>query len=209
VEFLSSDGVIIDADAEIGNGAQIFSGVTIKGRCRIGRDCVLTSGTFIEDSDIGDNCKIKSSYVESSSVANGVTIGPFAHIRPGCKIAAKAKIGNFVEVKNSTVGESTSIAHLSYVGDCEAGARVNFGCGTIVVNYDGEEKHKTKIEDDAFVGCNANLVAPVTLKRGAFIAAGSTITEDVGEGEFAIARVRQEIKQGYVRGKSEKGSKVN
>jgi bifunctional UDP-N-acetylglucosamine pyrophosphorylase/glucosamine-1-phosphate N-acetyltransferase len=199
VEFLSKDGVMIGADVKIGKGTQIFPGVTIKGSCQIGEDCVVTSGTFIEDSNIGDNCQIKSSYIESSVIACGVSVGPFAHIRAGCEIEDGVKVGNYVEVKNSYIGAKTKIAHHNYVGDCSVGFGVNLGCGVVVANYDGEEKHKSKIEDDVFIGCNSNLIAPVTIRRGAFVAAGSTITENIEENGFAIARARQETKPNYKR----------
>ena len=122
-------------------------------------------------------------------------MGPYAYVRPNCVIADKVKVGDFVEVKNSTVGEGTKIAHLTYVGDSDVGSGVNFGCGTVTVNYDSKKKHRTTIKDGAFIGCNTNLVAPVTVGEGAYTAAGSTITEDVPGDALAIARSRQTVKE--------------
>ncbi|GHV29532.1 bifunctional protein GlmU [Clostridia bacterium] len=199
VEFLSESGVVIDPEVQIGKDTRIFPNVILKGGCKIGERCVITSGSFIENAIVGNDCEIKASYIEDSCTADGVRIGPFAHIRPGCNINDAVKIGNFVEVKNSTIGDSTSIAHLSYVGDCEVGSKVTFGCGSIVVNYDGKNKHKTKVEDGAFVGCNSNLIAPVSIGKDSFIAAGSTITDNVGESDLAIARAKQITKPGYMK----------
>jgi bifunctional UDP-N-acetylglucosamine pyrophosphorylase/glucosamine-1-phosphate N-acetyltransferase len=198
VEFLSVDGVVIGPDVDIGPGSLIFPNVILKGRCRIGERVRITSGSFIEESEIGAECEIKASYIQESTVGRRVQIGPFAHLRQRCRIADDVRIGNYVEIKNSEVGAETRIAHLGYVGDCNMGKQVNFGCGSIVVNYDGKQKHQTKIEDGAFIGCNSNLVAPVTIGKGAFVAAGSTISENLGEGDFAIARARQTTKAGYM-----------
>jgi len=126
------------------------------------------------------------------------SVGPFAHIRPETNLGNNVRIGNFVEVKKSTFGEGSKAAHLSYIGDAEVGSGVNFGCGTIVVNYDGKNKHVTTVEDDAFIGCNSNLIAPVTVGKGSYVAAGSTISKNVPKDSLAIARVRQENKEGYV-----------
>jgi bifunctional UDP-N-acetylglucosamine pyrophosphorylase/glucosamine-1-phosphate N-acetyltransferase len=201
VEFLSESGVVIGPEVQIGKDTRIFQNVTLKGKCQIGERCVITPGSFIENATIGNDCEIRASYIEDSRIADGVRIGPFAHIRPGCDIGDAVKIGNYVEIKKSVIGNATSIAHLSYVGDCEVGSKVTFGCGSIVVNYDGKNKYKTKVEAGAFVGCNSNLISPVNIGKDSFIAAGSTITDDVGEGDLAIARARQVTKPGYLRQK--------
>ncbi len=128
---------------------------------------------------------------EDVTIGNGCSIGPFAYLRPGSRIGNHVKLGDFVEIKNSTIGDKTSVSHLTYVGDADVGGRVNFGCGTVTVNYDGAGKHRTTVKDGAFIGCNTNLVAPVTVGANAYTAAGSTITEDVPENSLAIARERQ------------------
>lgn len=133
-----------------------------------------------------------------STVGNGTSVGPFAYIRPHSVIGSGNKVGDFVEVKNASIGDGTKIAHLTYVGDADVGQRVNFGCGTVVVNYDGISKHRTVIEDDCFIGCNSNLVSPVTVRKRAYTAAGSTITDEVPEDALAIARARQVNKDGWV-----------
>ena len=138
------------------------------------------------------------SQILESTVSDDVKIGPFANLRPNCNISSKVKIGDFVELKNAKVGEGSKVPHLTYVGDAVIGKKVNIGCGTVFVNYDGYKKHQTVVEDGAFVGCNSNLVAPVTVKTNSYVAAGSTITRDVPENSLAVARARQEIKNGWV-----------
>ncbi|MEK4626716.1 MAG: bifunctional UDP-N-acetylglucosamine diphosphorylase/glucosamine-1-phosphate N-acetyltransferase GlmU [Solibacillus sp.] len=188
----------ISADAIIGSDSVILPGVIIEGTTVIGEDCEIGPNSHIVDSQIGNGTTIHSSVVLNSHVGNETTVGPFAHIRPDSSLGDHVKIGNFVEVKKSTLGNATKVSHLSYIGDAEIGNNVNVGCGSITVNYDGKNKFKTIIEDDVFVGCNSNLVAPVKLGKGSFIAAGSTITKEVPEDALAIARARQENKQGYV-----------
>lgn len=195
VNLICTDGVMISPDAHIAPDAQIYPNVIIKGESRVGSGAVLTSGTLIEDSVIGERAFINASQVYSSSVGEGARIGPFSHIRPGSRIGPDVKIGDFVEIKNSQLGQRTSVAHLTYVGDSDVGERVNFGCGVVTVNYSGKGKARTTIGDDAFIGCNTNLVAPVTVGPGAYTAAGSTITKDVPGGALGIARQRQENKQ--------------
>ena len=133
-----------------------------------------------------------------SVVGDNTNVGPFAYIRPNSRIGNNIKIGDFVEIKNAVIDDGTKVAHLTYVGDADVGKRVNFGCGTVVVNYDGISKHRTTIEDDCFIGCNSNLVSPVTIEKGAYTAAGSTITDRVPENALAIARARQVNKDGWV-----------
>ena len=188
----------ISADATIGSDTIILPGVMIEGKTIIGEDCKIGPNSHIVDSQIGDNTSIHSSVVLNSRVGNETAVGPFAHLRPDSSLGDHVKIGNFVEVKKSTLGEGTKVSHLSYIGDAAIGSNVNIGCGSITVNYDGKNKYQTIIEDDVFVGCNSNLVAPVKLRKGSFIAAGSTITKEVPEDTLAIARARQENKQGYV-----------
>lgn len=188
----------ISADAIIGSDSVILPGVIIEGKTVIGEDCKIGPNSHIVDSQIGHTTTIHSSVVLNSKVGNDTAVGPFAHLRPESSLGNHVKIGNFVEVKKSTLGNDTKVSHLSYIGDAEVGSNVNIGCGSITVNYDGKKKYKTIIEDDVFIGCNSNLVAPVTLKKGSFIAAGSTITKEVPEDALAVARARQENKLGYM-----------
>ncbi|SDN25332.1 bifunctional UDP-N-acetylglucosamine diphosphorylase/glucosamine-1-phosphate N-acetyltransferase GlmU [Acetanaerobacterium elongatum] len=204
VRFVSLDGVVIAADAQIGPDTDILPGTIIKPGCIIGSGCTIGPNTLIENSRIGSGTVINASQVYGSRVGDKVKIGPFTQLRVGCDIKDGAKIGDFVEVKNSVVGEKTSIAHLTYIGDSDVGGGVNFGCGVVTVNYDGKNKYRTTIGNNAFVGCNTNLIAPVTVGDGAYIAAGSTITEDVESGDMAIARARQVNKKGYANGRYNK-----
>ncbi|WP_239256352.1 bifunctional UDP-N-acetylglucosamine diphosphorylase/glucosamine-1-phosphate N-acetyltransferase GlmU [Listeria ilorinensis] len=189
----------IDVDVEIGQDTVIEPGVTLRGRTRIGSDCVITSGSDFNHAEIGDRVYVRSSAIEESSVGDDVQIGPYAHLRPESVIHDKVKIGNYVETKKATVGKGTKLPHFIYMGDAEIGQNVNVGCGSIAVNYDGKDKFKTVIGDNVFVGCNSNLVAPVTIHSNTYIAAGSTITEDVPEEAMAIARARQVNKEGYIK----------
>ncbi|MEC1180627.1 bifunctional UDP-N-acetylglucosamine diphosphorylase/glucosamine-1-phosphate N-acetyltransferase GlmU [Metasolibacillus meyeri] len=188
----------ISADAIIGSDTVILPGTIIEGKTVIGVDCEIGPNSHIIDSEIGKNTSIHSSVVKNSVVGDEVAVGPFAHIRPESTLGNHVKIGNFVEVKKSQINDDSKVSHLSYIGDAEIGKKVNVGCGSITVNYDGKNKHKTIIEDDVFVGCNTNLVAPVTVRKNSFIAAGSTITQEVPEDTLAIARARQENKLGYM-----------
>lgn len=197
VEFLSADGVLISCDAVIGQGTRILPGTIIKGKSIIGQSCELGPNTLISDTSVGDNTKINSSQCYSSEIADGVSIGPFCHIRPNSKISSRVHLGDFVEIKNSTLGEATHVSHLTYVGDSDVGERVNFGCGVVTVNYNGKTKARCTIGNDAFIGCNTNLVAPVTVGDGGYTAAGSTITEEVPPQAMAIARARQTNKPDY------------
>jgi bifunctional UDP-N-acetylglucosamine pyrophosphorylase/glucosamine-1-phosphate N-acetyltransferase len=182
VSFIDPDAVYIDADVRIGRDSIIEPGVVISGGCVLGEGVHIKSGCVIED----------------SRIAADVTIGPSAHLRPGNEIHEGVKIGNFVEVKNSKLGSGTKAAHLGYIGDADVGSGVNFSCGAIVVNYDGFQKTRSTIGDGAFIGCNANLVSPVEIESNAFVAAGSTITENVPEDALAVARDRQRNIEGWV-----------
>lgn len=200
VSLLSTEGLLVSPDAQIGPDTTLYPGVVIKGRTVIGRGCTITSGSVIEDSILGDDVMVNASQIRLSSVGDGATIGPFSQLRPDSHLAAGVKLGDFVEIKNSSIGERTSVAHLTYIGDSDVGARCNFGCGVAIANYDGQKKSRCLIGDDVFIGCNTNLVAPVTLEDGAYTAAGSTITDDVPEDALAIARARQSIKPGWSAG---------
>ncbi|MET4562260.1 bifunctional UDP-N-acetylglucosamine diphosphorylase/glucosamine-1-phosphate N-acetyltransferase GlmU [Lysinibacillus parviboronicapiens] len=198
VTITNPEATYISSDAVIGCDTVIQPGCMIEGATVIGEDCIIGPNTQIIDSRVGDRTSVHSSVVRESAIAEDTAIGPFANIRPLSDIGSHVKIGNFVEVKKSKLGNDTKVSHLSYIGDAEIGSNVNIGCGSITVNYDGKNKFQTIIEDDVFVGCNTNLVAPVKIGKGSFIAAGSTITKEVPEDALAIARARQENKPNYV-----------
>lgn len=198
VTIINPDNTYISADAKIGRDSILQPGTMIEGNTIIGEGCIIGPNSQIVNSVIGDRTTIHSSVVLESKMGADTSVGPFAHIRPETDLGNNVRIGNFVEVKKSTFGDGSKAAHLSYIGDAQIGSAVNFGCGTIVVNYDGKQKHVTTVEDDAFIGCNSNLIAPVTIGEGAYVAAGSTISKDVPKESLAIARVRQENKEGYV-----------
>ncbi len=204
VTIMDPDHTYIDPQAVIGMDTTILPGTVIEGNTVIGEDCMIGPNCRLSRMKIGDRVTMQSVTALESEIGNDVTAGPFAYIRPNCKIGNKVKIGDFVELKNSVIGDGTKIPHLSYVGDTDAGERINFGCGSIMVNYDGEKKHRTTIEDDVFVGCNVNLVAPVTIGAGSYIAAGSTITKDVTPDVLAVARARQMEIKGWKKKKNAK-----
>jgi bifunctional UDP-N-acetylglucosamine pyrophosphorylase / glucosamine-1-phosphate N-acetyltransferase len=198
VTIIDPQNTYIDSDVKIGRDTIIYPGTTIKGQTVIGEDCIIGPNSEIVSCEIGDVTVIRQSVAHNSSIGSKVNIGPFAHIRPESAISDDVKIGNFVEIKKAQFGKGSKASHLSYIGDAEVGSNVNLGCGSITVNYDGKNKFLTKIEDDVFVGCNSNLVAPVTIGKGAYVAAGSTITEDVPGEALSIARARQVNKENYV-----------
>jgi bifunctional UDP-N-acetylglucosamine pyrophosphorylase/glucosamine-1-phosphate N-acetyltransferase len=188
----------IDPETEIAPDTVIHPGVVIEGRTRIGAACEIQAYVRISASEIGDNVTINSFCVLSGAqVANGAALGPFAHLRPGTKVGERAKIGNFVEMKNTDFGAGSKANHLSYLGDATIGMNVNVGAGTITCNYDGARKHRTVVEDGAFIGSDSQLIAPVTIGKGAYVGAGSSITEDVPAGALGIARGRQSNKAGW------------
>ena len=197
VSFVNPDAAYIDVDVEIAPEVQIEANVTLKGHTKIGAETVLTNGTYIVDSEIGAGAVITNSMIEESMVADGVTVGPYAHIRPGSSLAKDVHIGNFVEVKGSSIGENTKAGHLTYIGNCQVGSNVNFGAGTITVNYDGQHKFKTTIGNNVFVGSNSTIIAPVELGDNSLVGAGSTITKDVPADAIAIGRGRQVNKEEY------------
>ncbi len=187
----------IDAGVRIGRDTTVHPGTFLRGRTTVGAHCVIGPNTEITGSQIGDHATVRQSVLEDAKVAESAAVGPFAYLRPGADIGKKVKIGDFVEVKNARIGEGSKVSHLSYVGDARVGQHVNIGCGAITVNYDGVNKHLTEIGDDAFVGSNVNLIAPVRIGRGAYVVAGSTITRNVDDNDLAIARERQTNKPGY------------
>ncbi|MDR0595925.1 MAG: UDP-N-acetylglucosamine diphosphorylase [Clostridiales Family XIII bacterium] len=205
----------IDADVTIGEGTYVGAGVEIRAGSVIGRDCTIEKASTIISSNVGDgsligqnshieraeidnNVKIIQSTVADSRIGEGTAVGPFANIRPGSDIGEGCRIGNFVEIKNSVIGNGTKVSHLTYVGDSDVGGGVNLGCGVVFVNYDGKEKHRTRVGDGAFIGCNVNLIAPVSVEDGAYIAAGTTVTRDVPAGSLRVGRPDEKNIEGWV-----------
>lgn len=199
VTLVNPENTYIDIDVKIGQDTVIEPGVMLRGNTVIGDDCVISSGSEIANSVIGERVHVRNSSIFESKVGDDVQIGPYAHLRPESDIHNHVKIGNYVETKKAIVGEGTKLPHFIYMGDAEIGKNVNVGCGSIAVNYDGKNKAKTIIGDDVFVGCNSNLIAPVKVGDRAFIAAGSTITKDVPEDALGIARAKQENKMDYAK----------
>lgn len=197
VQIFAPDNVYIAPDAVIGAGTVILPGTIVRAGCTIGAGCVIGPNALLEQASIGDGTTVNASQVYESTVGAQATVGPFAYIRPGCRVGDHARIGDFVELKKAEIGNGTKVSHLTYIGDATVGERVNFGCGTVVVNYDGYHKMHTQIGDDCFIGCNTNLVAPVRLGDRAFTAAGTTVTKDVPDGALAVARSRQTTIDGW------------
>jgi bifunctional UDP-N-acetylglucosamine pyrophosphorylase/glucosamine-1-phosphate N-acetyltransferase len=197
VRLIDPNTAYIDYDVKIEPDAVIYPSVILKGETKIGTSAFIGQNCEIINSSIGMHTSIKQSVVSDSNIGNYVSVGPFAHIRPNSEISDECRIGNFVETKNSSFGKGSKASHLSYIGDAKIGEKVNLGCGSITVNYDGKKKYKTIIGDGSFVGCNVNLIAPVELGKNTLIAAGSTITDDVPDDSLAIARERQTNKENY------------
>lgn len=197
VTIIDPDNTYICAEAQIGIDTVIYPGTVIEGQTVIGQDVYVGPNCRLIDAVIDDGVDINISTVVKSRVGKGTHVGPYAYIRPDCVVGEGCKVGDFVELKKASIGSGTKLSHLTYVGDAEVGSGVNFGCGTVTVNYDGKKKYKTVIEDNAFIGCNTNLVSPVTVHEGAYIAAGSTITDDVPKDNLAIARARQVNKESW------------
>ncbi len=197
VTLIDPDHTYIEADVVIGEDTVVWPGTYLRGATVIGSGCVIGPGCDLTDTTVGDGTVIRHAVAEGAVIGGACTVGPFAYLRPGTRIADHVKVGDFVEIKNSSIGEHSKVPHLSYVGDATVGAHVNIGCGAITANYDGYSKFRTEIGDRAFIGSNVNLVAPVKIGQGAYVVAGSTITQDVGDNDVAIARERQVNKPGY------------
>ncbi|WP_337874953.1 bifunctional UDP-N-acetylglucosamine diphosphorylase/glucosamine-1-phosphate N-acetyltransferase GlmU [Exiguobacterium sp.] len=199
VTFMDPASTYISPDVVIGSDTIIYPGTVILGKTTIGSECVIGPNSDIRNSVIEDHAVVRQSVVTDSKIGEAAQVGPFAHLRQQAVLGANTRVGNFVEIKKSSFGDGAKASHLSYIGDASIGERVNLGCGSITVNYDGKNKFETVVEDDAFVGCNVNLIAPVKVGKGAIVAAGSTITNDVPEAALAIARERQTNKEGYTK----------
>ncbi|MBK5259778.1 MAG: bifunctional UDP-N-acetylglucosamine diphosphorylase/glucosamine-1-phosphate N-acetyltransferase GlmU [Thermoanaerobaculia bacterium] len=208
VTFRNPSTVVIDSTVTIGNDTVIYPFVTLEGNTRIGHGCVIEPGSHLINVDVADNVHIKTGTVaEDAEIGEGAAVGPYAHLRPGTKLGRDVKIGNFVETKKAVFGAGSKASHLSYIGDAEIGADVNIGAGTITCNYDGVNKHKTVLEDGAFIGSDSQLVAPVRVGRGAYVGAGSTITKDVPPDSLALSRTPQRNIEGWAAKKREERKK--
>lgn len=197
VTMIDPVATYIDSDVQIGSDTVIEANVSLKGKTIIGEDCFIGAHSEILNSVIGNGVRVTNSTVKDSVMEKESNIGPYSHLRPNSHIGEAVHVGNFVEIKNATLGAATKVGHLTYIGDAELGKNINIGCGTIFVNYDGKNKFRTIVGDNVFVGCNANLIAPLTIEKNVYIAAGSTITKDVPTQALAIARARQENKLDY------------
>ena len=198
VRFIDIETAYIDEGVTIGTGTLIGPCVTLEGKTEIGQDCIIMQNSRIVDSVIADHVEIQSSVIVESSVGEGTKVGPFAYMRPKSRVGKNCKVGDFVEIKNSSLGDGSKASHLTYIGDSDVGCDVNLGCGVVFVNYDGTSKYRSTVGDGAFIGCNSNLVSPVTVGDGAYVAAGSTVTEDVEADALYIARSKGVKKQGWV-----------
>ena len=198
VRMIDPKTVYIDMDVEIEAGSVIYPSVILEGKCRIGKSVVLGPNTHLVNTVVLDGCTVRHSVLENVKIGSSTTVGPFAYLRADADIGDNCRIGNFVEIKNSKLGSGVKMAHLAYIGDADVGADVNYSCGAITCNYDGKKKYRTTIEDGAFIGSNSNLIAPVTIGKNSYVAAGSTITKNVDENALAIARGRQVQKDEWV-----------
>jgi len=204
VTIFAPQTCVIDNDVQIGPDSTIEPFVQLRGATRIGTECRIRSYSIIENSEIGNGVMVRpGTIMQDSRVQNGAILGPYSHLRPGSYIGEGAHVGNFVETKNIKLGKGSKANHLTYLGDAEIGAGVNIGAGTITCNYDGLQKHKTVIEDGVFVGSDSTLVAPVTVRKNAYVGAASCITDDVPEDSLAIGRGRQIVKEGWAKEKRE------
>lgn len=197
VEFVCTDGVSIGRDVKVGKGTKILQGTILRGKTVIGENCVVGPNTVIENCTVGNGVVLNNIQAYDSEIKDNAKIGPYVQIRPDCVIGKGVKIGDFVELKNSVIGDNTDVSHLTYVGDSDVGSGVNFGCGVVTCNYDGENKFRTVIGDNAFIGCNTNLVAPVKVGNEAYTAAGSTVTKDVPDGALAVERGETRVIDGF------------
>lgn len=193
-----TQGVIIGDDVKLGKGVLVLTGSIILGNTEVGENCVIGPNSLLYNMKVGCGSHLNAFQGFDAEVKNDCDIGPFVHVRPNSVVEDNVHLGNFVEVKNSNVGEHTSVSHLTYIGDSDVGKHVNFGCGCVTVNFNGKTKHRTKVGDHCFIGCNTNLVAPVTVGDYGYTAAGSTVTEDVPPNALAIARARQVNKINWV-----------
>jgi len=199
VKFIDEERVYIEEGVIIEKDVIIFPDNYICGNSIIKKGAVLLPENIIESSQIGENAKIEKSVIRQAKVGANTTVGPFAHLRKGTNIGDNCRIGDFVEIKNSQISSGTKISHLAYVGDAKIGKNCNIGCGVVFCNYDGKNKNQTIVGDYCFIGSNANLVAPLTISDGVFVAAGTTVTKDAQSGDMVIGRARQQVKEGLAK----------
>ncbi|MFB9273883.1 bifunctional UDP-N-acetylglucosamine diphosphorylase/glucosamine-1-phosphate N-acetyltransferase GlmU [Cohnella cellulosilytica] len=197
VTIVDPANTYIEAGVAIGQDTIVYPGTFLRGSTSIGSDCAIGPSADLKDTIVGDGSTVRQTVAEGAEISEGCAVGPFAYLRPGTKLGRQVKVGDFVEIKNATIGEGSKVPHLSYVGDAIVGSGVNIGCGAITANYDGYNKSMTEIGDNAFIGSNANLIAPVKIGSGAYVVAGSTITHNVADNDLAVARERQVNKPGY------------
>ena len=207
VEMLDPASVYVEDTVTVGEGTLLLPGTYLRGNTVVGPNCQLGPNVMLTDCTVEEGTTINASQCEESKIGKNCQIGPYTHIRPHCVVGEGPKIGAFVQLKNCNLGEGTKMAHLTYVGDSDVGDHCNFGCGTVTCNYDGFQKHRTTIGSNVFVGCNTNFVPPVTVGDGAFIAAATTVTEDIPGDAMAIGRARQEVKEGWAAANREKKGK--
>lgn len=205
VEIWDFDSCYISPFSEVAPGAVLMPGTILKGHTTIASGAVIGPNSLLENAVVGEGSTVNASQIYDSTIGRNTNVGPFAYVRPNCTVGDDIKVGDFVELKNSTIGNGTKISHLTYVGDSDLGQRINLGCGTVTVNYDGKKKYRCTVGDDSFIGCNTNMIAPVTIGKGSYVAAGSTITDDVPEEAMAIARARQTNKPGWAADRRKKG----
>ena len=203
VTMVDPDAVYIDAGVKVGRDVVIYPNVTLEGDTEIDEAAILYPGSRIENSFIGRGTTVQNSVILNARVGEHTTIGPYAYLRPGSEVGNGCRVGDFVEVKNAQIKDGAKVSHLTYIGDGEVGEKSNIGCGTVFVNYDGKKKYRTVVGKGVFVGCNSNLVAPVSVGDGAYIAAGSTVTDDVEADALCIARSRQVTKPGWAKKRRE------
>ncbi len=198
VRFVDPQNVYVGPQVQVGAGAVILPGAILRGETCVGARCEIGPNTLLRDVTVGEDSVVNASQCSGCVIGAGTTVGPYAYIRPDTQVGDRVRVGDFVELKNSVIGDETKISHLAYLGDCDVGEGCDIGCGTVTVNYDGVKKFRTRIGGGAFIGCNTNLVAPVSVGQGAYVAAGSTITRDVPSQSLAIARAQQTVKNQWV-----------
>lgn len=198
VKFIDLKATYIDETVTIGKGTIIYPGVILEGNTVIGENCIIGQNTRAVNSRIGNETEVQSSVILESKVGNNTKVGPFAYLRPNSTLGDHVKVGDFVEVKNSSMGNGSKASHLTYIGDSDVGEDVNIGCGVVFVNYDGKNKHRSVVKDGCFVGCNVNIVSPVVVEEGAYIAAGTTVTHDVPKGALCVGRAKEKNIEGWV-----------
>jgi len=207
VMMMDPSAVWVEEDVAVGAGTLLLPGTILRGKTRVGPNCTIGPNVMLTDCKVGENTVINASQCEDSVIEANCEIGPYAHIRPHCVVGEGSKLGAFIQIKNSNLGKGTKMAHLTYVGDSDVGDNCNFGCGTITCNYDGFHKHRATVGSNVFLGCNTNLVSPVSVGDGAFIAAGTTVTDDVPGDALVIGRSRQYVKENWAADNREKHAK--